>query len=79
MNIKNIILFFIILFNLQLVYATPVTIQRYAWIGGNEDGTVAALMLSHFGPSSQSPFAKLIVKQAGKEMFLEPGKHFGLL
>lgn len=66
MNIKSIFLLFIILFNLQLVFANPVTIQRYAWVGGNEDGTKVALMLSHFGPSSQAPFAKLIIKQAGK-------------
>jgi len=55
-----------IFFNLQLVYAQPATIQRYAWVGGNEEGTKVALMLSHFGPSSQAPFAELIVKEAGK-------------
>jgi hypothetical protein len=42
----------------------PSAIQRYAWVGGNKDGTVVALMLSHFGPSSHAPFVKLIIKQA---------------
>lgn len=65
MNIKSIILF-AILFNFQLAHAIPATIQRYAWVGRNEEGTKVALMLSHFGPSSQAPFAKLIVKQADK-------------
>jgi hypothetical protein len=66
MNIKRIIFFVIILFNFQLLYAQPFSIQRYAWLGSNEEGTKVALMLSHFGPSSQAPFVKLLVKQAGE-------------
>lgn len=69
-NRKKIIFLMMILFGLQLAYAQPATIQRYAWVGGNADGTIVALMLSHFGPSSQAPFAKLIVKEAGKPTLL---------
>lgn len=65
MNIKRIIIF-LAAFGVQWAYAQPASIQRYAWVGGNENGTIVALMLSHFGPSSQAPFAKLIVKEAGK-------------
>lgn len=52
----------------QLTYARPATIQRYVWVGGDDDGIVVALMLTHFGPSSQAPFAKLIVKEAGRSI-----------
>lgn len=65
MNIKRTTIIFVFLLCMKLGYAQPATIQRYAWVGGNEDGTIVALMLSHFGPSSQAPFAKLIVKEAG--------------
>jgi len=65
MNINRITIIFVVSLFMKLGYAQPATIQRYAWVGGNEDGTIVALMLSHFGPASQAPFAKLIVKEAG--------------
>lgn len=67
MNIKKILFYILIICNVQIGNATsPATIQRYAWIGRNDDGTVVALMLSHFGPSSRAPFVKMIVKTADK-------------
>lgn len=66
MNLKKLVLLFLFNLSLQLACAQPTPIQRYAWLGGNSEGTIVALMLSHFGPSSQAPFARLVVKQADK-------------
>ena len=67
MNLRSMtVAFFIFLLGMQSSYAQPGSIERYAWVGGNDDGTLVALMLSHFGASSHAPFAKLIIKEAGK-------------
>lgn len=66
MKQKVLILFIMLLSSFQFAFAQPASIQRYTWIGGNKDGTKVALMLSHFGPSSQAPFANLIVKEVNK-------------
>jgi hypothetical protein len=44
--------------------AVPV-IQRYAIVGTSDDGKRLAIMLTHFGPSSNAPFANLHVYEAG--------------
>lgn len=48
-------------------FANPATIQRYVWIGSNEDGTRVAFIKSHFGTFSHTPYAALIVKEAGNQ------------
>lgn len=42
------------------------SIQRFRVVGSSEDGKRVAMLLSHFGPSSQAPFVNLLVKEAGK-------------
>ena len=44
------------------------TIQRHRFVAGSKDGTRVAILLSHFGPSSQAPFANLVIKEAGKSV-----------
>lgn len=72
MKIKGFFFSLLIVLSLDLAYSTPVMsnkpgfIERYAWVGGNKEGTVVALMLSYFGPTSGSPFAMLIVKKVGE-------------
>jgi len=41
-------------------------IQRYSMIGASDRGDRIAIMLTHFGPASQAPFANLFVYEAGK-------------
>jgi len=72
MTIKGILFSLLIVSSLNLAYAAPATnnkpgsIERYSWVGGNKEGTVVAIMLSYFGPTSGSPYVKLIVKKAGE-------------
>src|SRR4051812_41137175 len=41
-------------------------LQRYRIIGISSEGGKVAILLSHFGPSSQAPFVNLIIKEVGK-------------
>lgn len=60
-------LLFVLCFLINQAYAAPPSIARYALVGTTREGTVAAFMLTHFGPSSHAPFASLIIKKAGVE------------
>lgn len=68
MSIKKILLLSLMSLVPNLAYTEPSNIQRYSWVGQNNDGTVIAVMLRHFGPSSHAPFANLIIKKAGVSM-----------
>jgi hypothetical protein len=52
----------------QTTLSRPGAIERFAWVGGNKEGTVVAFVLSHFGPASGAPFATLVVKKADEVM-----------
>lgn len=67
--IINLIITAIFIFNIQATCAKPtsITIQRYAWLGSNTNGTRVAYTQSHFGPSSHAPFVHLVIKEANKE------------
>jgi hypothetical protein len=41
------------------------SLQRYRFVAFANDGRKVAILLSHFGPSSQAPFVNLIVKEVG--------------
>ncbi|OPZ23809.1 MAG: hypothetical protein BWZ03_00381 [bacterium ADurb.BinA186] len=55
--------------------ASSITIQRLGILGFNEDGDRGAFIFLHFGPSSQAPFASLVVMDAGnnKPIFTDAG------
>lgn len=59
-------LFLALLLLSKVCFSSVPVIQRYGWVGCSKDGAIAAFMYTHFGPSSLSPFALLVIKQAGK-------------
>lgn len=65
-SIKRIFTLIFLLTFLNAANAAPPSIARYAVLGGNPEGNVAAFMIMHFGPSSHSPFVSLVIKRAGK-------------